>query len=1286
MLLRFLWSCVLIMVCCYNANASHVVGGEITYQCVNQLANSYEITFKLYRDCSGIAVPNTVTVNFSSTGGCSSLGATLTRVNPIGVDVSPLCPTSISTCQGGTNPGVEEYIYTGITTLPANCGVWTISYGACCRSGAITNLQNSSSQGLYIEATLNSDVASCNNSAQFSVAPVIYTCAGYPTYFNHGAYDPDADSLRFTLISAQDNPPSNIPYVGGLSATNPIALAPGTSFSIDSLTGQLVFTPASSVAQQAVITILVEEIRNGVVIGSTIKELQVTVLPCNNNPVQLDSVVLLDNGNRTVLPTNEIPGCSGQTVHLEFYFSDDDVLDVVQYNANLSTIQQWFPNAVVSSTHPPSGAQNELIVDVQIPGIVAGTGFILTLSDNACPLISQVSFDFVISTSMACPEISGKIVLDDNNNCTYDSTDLDFIKAHVIVEKGNFSVITHLDSNGCYSVAVDTGTYTVRTELIHPYWSVCTNNISSNLSTYSSHDTVNFVVEEEVSCPLIYVNIAAPQLINCRENYYHVNYCNYGTDTAFGAYIEVELDTLFRVDSASISITSQVGNVYTFYLGNLDVDDCGSFNIYGYLDPNCDPNNLGRTFCATAHAYPDSTCFTPVGWSGADLIAEAQCLGDSVALRLRNVGSNMLAGQTLEVIKDNYLIHTQAFNLAAGMSTPWLVYYADGATYRLQAPQAPNHPWGTEVSVSVEGCVDTATAVSTGFVHIFSPNDDAPFVSVDCQVALFAWDPNDKQAFPAGYGPQHAIDKNTSLKYRIRFQNTGTAPALDVQIKDVLSPHLDLFSIELLGASHPYNWNIGNNNTLVVNFPNINLPDSTSNEPASHGYVDFRIRQQPNNSVGTVINNSAEIYFDNNPAVITNTVFHTIDSGFIIPLVAYQIDTILCDSFVFHNTTYVNTGTYTQGVYQPNEYSSYTLNLTINNPEDTTINTTVCDSFVFNGFTYTASGNYVQNLTAANNCDSTIYLDLVITTPQDTTLNTTSCDSFVLNNVTYTSSGNYVQNLTTVNNCDSTIFLDLVINTPRDTTLNATSCDSLVFNGFTYTTSGMYVQNLTTANNCDSTVRLDLMINNSSNQSLTINECDSFVAPDGQVYYAGGNYTATITNSEGCDSLIDITLTVNTINTMVQQVGIDLISNQPVGTNTTYQWIDCDNGNSPINGATSQSFVPANNGNYAVQITNGTCSTTSDCINYVMVGTNHLATENAVSIYPNPTKNVVYIQQEKLAEELEITVTDQLGRSLQTMLSQTKRTTLDLTKWESGIYFITIQNAKKTIVYKIIKQ
>ncbi|EMR02722.1 DUF7619 domain-containing protein [Cesiribacter andamanensis] len=145
------------------------------------------------------------------------------------------------------------------------------------------------------------------------------------------------------------------------------------------------------------------------------------------------------------------------------------------------------------------------------------------------------------------------------------------------------------------------------------------------------------------------------------------------------------------------------------------------------------------------------------------------------------------------------------------------------------------------------------------------------------QILLCSYDPNDKLVKPAGINPEHFTLKNSWLDYTIRFQNTGNAEALTVVLRDTLDQHLDLSSFELLGSSHPMQLS-RKDRALTFQFDDINLPDSTSNEPESHGFVRYRIRAKAGVAENTVVENTAHIFFDFNPAIVTNTTFNTLVS------------------------------------------------------------------------------------------------------------------------------------------------------------------------------------------------------------------------------------------------------------------------------------------------------------------------------------------------------------------------------------------------------------------------
>ncbi|MGH1437052.1 MAG: T9SS type A sorting domain-containing protein [Lewinella sp.] len=143
-------------------------------------------------------------------------------------------------------------------------------------------------------------------------------------------------------------------------------------------------------------------------------------------------------------------------------------------------------------------------------------------------------------------------------------------------------------------------------------------------------------------------------------------------------------------------------------------------------------------------------------------------------------------------------------------------------------------------------------------------------------ILLCSYDPNDKQVSPKGEGPASEILKNEALFYTIRFQNTGNFPAQDIEIIDDLHEGFDLPTFEFINASHPITEIKRVDSRLFFVFEDIWLPDSVNNEPESHGFVSFKISPQPNLPDNYVINNTASIYFDQNPAIVTNTVTNTL--------------------------------------------------------------------------------------------------------------------------------------------------------------------------------------------------------------------------------------------------------------------------------------------------------------------------------------------------------------------------------------------------------------------------
>jgi uncharacterized repeat protein (TIGR01451 family) len=134
-----------------------------------------------------------------------------------------------------------------------------------------------------------------------------------------------------------------------------------------------------------------------------------------------------------------------------------------------------------------------------------------------------------------------------------------------------------------------------------------------------------------------------------------------------------------------------------------------------------------------------------------------------------------------------------------------------------------------------------------------------------------AYDPNDKTAKSENTTPDGKFSAKDDILYTIRFQNTGNDTAFTIVIRDTLETDLDITTLEIISASHPYELSLKSHRILEFIFPHILLPDSTTNEPASHGFISYSIKANQNIFANTMITNTAHIYFDSNIGVRTNT-------------------------------------------------------------------------------------------------------------------------------------------------------------------------------------------------------------------------------------------------------------------------------------------------------------------------------------------------------------------------------------------------------------------------------
>ncbi|MBK9478965.1 MAG: T9SS type A sorting domain-containing protein [Bacteroidetes bacterium] len=230
-------------------------------------------------------------------------------------------------------------------------------------------------------------------------------------------------------------------------------------------------------------------------------------------------------------------------------------------------------------------------------------------------------------------------------------------------------------------------------------------------------------------------------------------------------------------------------------------------------------------------------------------------------IHYQNVGTEIISNVNVKFLKPSQLSNLSAFPTANTINGDTLIWNI-----------ASLNPFQQGDIVITDSVFVNATLGDTANAYAWiepitgdsTPQNNS---SKSTNIIRGSFDPNDKAVSP------EVVLPNTTgyLEYIIRFQNTGTDTAFAVMVIDTLSSLLNVSSMEMISASHSYDLWI-ENGVAKWNFINILLPDSNTNELESHGFVKFGIKPKPGLTVTDSIQNKADIYFDYNAAVSTNTI------------------------------------------------------------------------------------------------------------------------------------------------------------------------------------------------------------------------------------------------------------------------------------------------------------------------------------------------------------------------------------------------------------------------------
>lgn len=367
--------------------ATHLVGIDLRMVCQNSCTTRMEI--RAYRDCTGSPIIANNLTFAPLISGCQMNPLTNWSVQQI-MEVTPLCPTTTTRC---TDPnavlnGIEEYSsYRDYDvcnpTNPAFCS-WEYGWDECCRNSNITS--GAANMRMTVNSTY-STLSACNNSPVFTNTPLFYTCINVPTSIQMGAVDPDGDSLAYSLDSCYSNS-NGVTYNPGYSPTSP--LGPNWLFSLDPSSGLMGLVPNPGSPEVGVVCITTSEYRNGVLIGRSVRDIQIGVVTCSPNTAPVINLSNLSAG--ATLSGDTIDICGGVPLSFQLSVTDPDT-------ASGQSLMLLWDQSAPGATFTESG--NPLVLDTVSGNAPIGTfswnsptsGFhsiIFGARDDNCPLITYV--------------------------------------------------------------------------------------------------------------------------------------------------------------------------------------------------------------------------------------------------------------------------------------------------------------------------------------------------------------------------------------------------------------------------------------------------------------------------------------------------------------------------------------------------------------------------------------------------------------------------------------------------------------------------------------------------------------------------------------------------------------------------------------------------------------------------------------------------------------------------------------------------------------------------------
>jgi hypothetical protein len=787
-------------------------------------------------------------------------------LNPMALDFDVI-PVS---CAGVADGGIMVNVTSG---LPPYSYLWSI--------GANTPQMTSVPAGMYYVTVTDSNGCTAIDSIEL-IGPAVVICS-------YDIVPPSCSNSNDGAISITNCggvPPYTYTWSNGFMGTSLAGLAPGvyavTVTDANGCTSLLLFVLLPALQADAGADLALDCTSAFVTLDGSGSNSGPEIAYLWTGPQGFSSILLspqvsipgiyrlrvIDTSRPDCYAEDEVEVIDGLTLQLEYALLSCD-------SAHLS-FSAWLPIAEGEWSYP----DGDIVLANEIATNQSGYHhFSATDPGTGCTIADSI---YINLDPAACVTVAGRLVRDTMPDCIATAEEPGLHNWLIALEGSGQIWYAVSQADGYYEKRLPTGDYEAFPILPNDQWLNCEERYPVSLLSAGNAAALDIPVLEIEPCPVLSINLSLPLLRACWPRTLFLSYCNEGTTAVEDAYVVLTLDEFFTFISASLPLITQEGDQYTFFIGDLAVNECGAFTVQ--VEVSCQAV-WGQTLCGEAKIFPNAPCFPPSPlWSGASLRVSGQCVGDEARFVVENIGaSDMDAPSRAIIIEDGVMLMAvpDTVRLGSGESIEYTLP-ANGATYRLEVEQVSFHPGLSMPSAVLEGCGPGGQgSFSTGFVNQFPLDDEDAFVDIECREIVAAYDPNDKHGFPRGYGEQHQIYPGLSLEYLVRFQNTGNDTAFLVVIRDTLSPFLDVASIRPGAASHPYTWDIDGQSILVFTFEDILLPDSTTNLEGSQGFVEFKIAQREDLPLGTRIENRAAIYFDLNAPILTNTTFHTLGVDFV---------------------------------------------------------------------------------------------------------------------------------------------------------------------------------------------------------------------------------------------------------------------------------------------------------------------------------------------------------------------------------------------------------------------